>query len=68
MEARLARRLREVDDTDGVARIDLVLVERGLGAREQLRIDARRAPSARPAAPELRRQERRKRIAGGAAA
>src|SRR6185503_2230267 len=39
VEARLARRPREVGDPDRVARPDLVLVERGLGAGEQLRID-----------------------------
>ena len=40
MEARLARRPGEVGDADRVARVDLVLVERGLGAGEQLRVDA----------------------------
>ena len=40
VEARLARRLREVGDADRVAGVDLMLVERGLGAGEQLRIDA----------------------------
>jgi len=40
VEALLARWAREVGDADHVARPDLVLVERCLGAGEQLRINA----------------------------
>src|SRR5258705_4250081 len=40
VETRLARGEREIDHAHGVARPDLVRIERGLGAGEQLRIDA----------------------------
>src|SRR3954454_7169831 len=40
VEARLARGSREVGDADRVPRVDLVLIERSLGAGEQLRINA----------------------------
>ena len=46
VEARLARRLREIDHADGVARPDLVRIERRLGAREQLRVDPGRSRQA----------------------
>ena len=57
VEARLARRLGEIDDSDDVARTYLVAVrvERGLGALEQRRIDCGRTG--------LRRGNRRERIA-----